>query len=87
MSRPIDLDRRKPAPTNLLFELHDAADITKEYFLQVIDMDGLVLVAFMEDRREGLGGLHVQSHMTLDLEECRTLGAALLAVAAAGGVA
>jgi hypothetical protein len=83
MNAPIDYDRRKPAPSNQIFEAHDSFDPAKGYFLLAFEDDpGGASICFIKDE-----SLIVHSSMWISAEDCAKLGNALLKVAKKGGVA
>ncbi len=79
MSTPFDPDRRRPLPSNHVFQAHDAHDPTKDYFFEAFrdEDDTGVYVNFVKDVGE-FDTLNVLNMMWLDADQCEQFGAALL---------
>ena len=80
MTEPIDYDRRKPAPSNQIFEAYDSFDTTKEYFLFAFEVDDGASITFAKG-----GNLSIHSSVWISAEDCARFGKALLKVAKKGG--
>lgn len=82
MSDVFDPDRRRPLPTNHVFEAHDAHDPTNNYFCEAFrdEDDTGVHLNFVKDVGE-FDTLNVLNTMWLDADQCEQFGAALLEAA------
>ena len=77
MSATRDLDRRKPAPSNLVFEATDAFDPTATHFLMAYRTDdGGVSIAFVNEATRV-----IRDSMWIDGGQCEQFGNALLEAA------
>ena len=80
MSATRDLDRRKPAPSNLVFEATDAFDPTATHFLMAYRTDdGGVSIAFVNETTRV-----IRDSMWLNAEQCEEFGNALIEAARIG---
>lgn len=82
MRSSTDLDRRKPLPTNHVFEAHDDFDLGKTWFLHVFgdETDTGVHLNIVEDVGEP-GWLNIKHFQWLNAAQCREFGEALIKVA------
>lgn len=80
MGGGIDLDRRRPMPTNHVFEAYHPFDPTSDFLWAFIGGgDTSVNIMFCEESRSGI---FIRRSMPLNAGQCEEFGQALLAAAA-----
>ncbi len=81
MSR--NLDRRRPAPSNDVFEAHDSHDHTKTYYFHAFrdEEDTGVYLNFVEDDRGKDGMATIRDMMWISADQCEEFASALFKAA------
>lgn len=80
MSQLVDYDRRRPRPSNVLFEASDWCDDSKDYHLVAWETEeNGVRILFVQE-----GTDIIRDMMWINHEQCEVFGNALVAVAAKG---
>lgn len=81
MKSPTDLDRRKPAPDNQIFEAHDWRDPTNLVLYCYRDEeDKGAMITFCAERNAS-GSATMHQWMWINADQCEEFGNALLAAA------